>query len=201
MKKLFTLLMAAALSIGSYATDFTDKLVVSINNTAMPAQTSTISVNAQDNGKYSFLLKDFSFSGMSIGDINLTDVEGNTVNGTTYLRTAQTVTVNIYGATMNLPIILRSEMKSNKLYVDMDIAGVPGMTIHATFAGGGDLGGFQIPNSGFEDYYTYANHSNIEEPLYWHSFASAGGDLVAFVNNTKHTESSTEVRPRCKRKA
>lgn len=195
MKKLFTLLMAAALSIGSYATDFTDKLVVSINNTAMPAQTSTISVNAQDNGKYSFLLKDFSFSGMSIGDINLTDVEGNTVNGTTYLRTAQTVTVNIYGATMNLPIILRAEMNSSKLYADMDIAGVTGMSIHATFAGGGDLGGFQIPNSGFEDYYTYANHSNIEEPLYWHSFASAGGDLVAFVNNTKHTESSTEVRP------
>lgn len=195
MKKLFTLLMAAALSIGSYATDFTDKLVVSINNTAMPAQTSTISVNAQDNGKYTFLLKNFSFSGMSIGDINLTDVEGNTVNGTTYLRTAQTVTVNLYGATMNLPIILRAEMNSSKLYADMDIAGVTGMSIHATFAGGGDLGGFLIPNSGFEDYYTYANHSNIEEPLYWHSFASAGGDLVAFVNNTKHTESSTEVRP------
>lgn len=195
MKKLFTLLMAATLSIGSYATDFTDKLVVSINNTAMTAQTSTISVNAQDNGKYTFLLKDFSFSGMSIGDINLTDVEGNTVNGTTYLRTAQTVTVNLYGATMNLPIILRAEMNSSKLYADMDIAGVTGMSIHATFAGGGDLGGFQIPNSGFENYYTYTDHSNIEEPLFWHSFASAGGSLVSFVNNTKHTESSTEVRP------
>lgn len=200
MKKLFTLFFAASLSLGSYAADFTDSLVVSINNVAMPAQTSTISVNAQDNGKYSFLLKDFSFSGMSIGDINLTDVEGNTVNGTTYLRTAQTVTVSLYGTTMNLPIILRSEIKSNKLYVDMDIAGVPGMTIHATFAGGGDLGGFQIPNSGFEDYYTYTDHSNIEEPLYWHSFASASGDWASAVNNTKHTEPSTEVRPGSKGK-
>ena len=193
MKKLFTLLMAATLAIGSYAKDYTDNLVVSINNTTMSTQKSTISVDAQDNGKYTFLLKDFSFSGMNIGDINLTDVEGNTVNGTTYLRTAQTVNVNLMGSSISLPIILRAEIANDKLKADMDIAGMPGMAIHVTFAGGGDLGGFQIPNSGFEDYYTYTN--NIQEPLYWHSFASAGGSLASFVNGTKHTESSTEVRP------
>lgn len=191
MKKLFTLLMAATLSLGSYAKDYTDNLVVSINNSAMPAQPSTISVTAQENGKYTFLLKDFSFSGMKIGDINLTDVEGNTVNGTTYLRTAQTVSVQALG--MSLPIILRAEMTDSQLKADMDITGVPGLAIHVTFAGGGDLGGYQIPNSGFEDYYTYNN--NIQEPLYWHSFASAGGSLAGTVNGTKHTEPSTEVRP------
>lgn len=194
MKKLFTLLMAATLAIGSYAKDYTDNLVVSINNMPMSTQKSTISVNAQDNGKYTFLLKDFSFSEMNIGDINLTDVEGNTVNGTTYLRTAQTVNVNLMGSSISLPIILRAEIAEDKLKADMDIAGIPGMAIHVTFAGGGDLGGFQIPNSGFEDYYTYTN--NIQEPLYWHSFASAGGSLASFVNGTKHTEPSKEVRPK-----
>ena len=86
-------------------------------------------------------------------------------------------------------------MTDSKLKADMDIAGMPDMAIHVTFAGGGDLGGFQIPNSGFEDYYTYTNHNNIQEPFYWHSFASAGGNYAGAVNNTKHTEPSTVVRP------
>lgn len=195
MKKLFTLLMAATLAIGSYAKDYTDELVVDVTRLPKTTTTSTISVDAQDNGKYTFLLKDFSFSGIPIGDINLTDVEGSTVNGTTYLRTAQTVNVNLMGSSISLPIILRAEIAEDKLKADMDIAGMPGMAIHVTFAGGGDLGGFQIPNSGFEYYYTYTNHNNIQEPLYWHSFASAGGSLASFVNGTKHTEPSTEVRP------
>lgn len=195
MKKLFTLLMAATLAIGSYAKDYTDELVVDVTGLPKTTTTSTISVDAQDNGKYTFLLKDFSFSGIPIGDINLTDVEGSTVNGTTYLRTAQPVNVNLMGSSISLPIILRAEIAEDKLKADMDIAGMPGMAIHVTFAGGGDLGGFQIPNSGFEDYYTYTNHNNIQEPLYWHSFASAGGSLASFVNGTKHTEPSTEVRP------
>lgn len=195
MKKLFTLLMAATLAIGSYAEDYTDELGVDVTGLPKTTTISTISVDAQDNGKYKFLLKDFSFSGMNIGDINLTDVEGNTVNGTTYLRTAQTVNVNLMGSSISLPIILRAEIAGDKLKADMDIAGMPGMAIHVTFAGGGDLGGFQIPNSGFEDYYTYTNHNNIQEPLYWHSFASAGGNKASFVNGTKHTESSTVVRP------
>lgn len=192
MKKLFTLLMAATLSLGSYAKDYTDELVVDVTGMPQTKSTSAISVNKQENGKYTFLLKNFSFSGIPIGDINLTDVEGNTVNGTTYLRTVQPVSVNI-GIQLSLPIILRAEMTANKLKADMDIAGMPGMVIHVTFAGGGDLGGYQIPNSGFEDYYTYSN--NIQEPLYWHSFASAGGLLADMVNGTKHTESSTEIRP------
>ena len=187
--------MAATLAIGSYAKDYTDELVVDVTGLPKTTTTSTISVNAQDNGKYTFLLKDFSFSEMNIGDINLTDVEGNTVNGTTYLRTAQPVNINLQGLSLSLPIILRAEMTDSKLKADMDIAGMPGMAIHVTFAGGGELGGFQIPNSGFEDYYTYTNHNNIQEPLYWHSFASAGGSLASFVNGTKHTEPSKEVRP------
>lgn len=200
MKKLFTLLMAATLSLGSYAKDYTNELVVDVTGLPKTTTTSTISVNAQDNGKYTFLLKDFFFSGMNIGDINLTDVEGNTVNGTTYLRTAQPVNINLLGTSLSLPIILRAEIAKGKLKADMDIAGMPSMAIHVTFAGGGDLGGFQIPNSGFEDYYTYPN--NIQEPLYWHSFASAGGTYtegiwasLAKIKDTKHTESSKEVRP------
>lgn len=195
MKKLFTLLMAATLAIGSYAKDYTDELVVDVTNMPQTKSTSVISVDKQENGKYTFLLKNFSFMKMNIGDINLTDVEGNTVNGTTYLRTAQPVNVNLMGMSLSLPIILRAEMTDSKLKADMDIAGMPDMAIHVTFAGGGDLGGFQIPNSGFEDYYTYTNHKNIQEPLYWHSFASAGGSLASLVNGTKHTEPSKEVRP------
>lgn len=193
MKKLFTLLMAATLSLGSYAKDYTNELVVDVTGMGQTKSTSVISVNKQENGKYTFLLKNFSFSGIPIGDINLTDVEGNTVNGTTYLKTVQPVSVSLMGMSLSLPIILRAEMTDNKLKADMDITGMPGMAIHVTFAGGGDLGGYQIPNSGFEDYYTYSN--NIKEPLYWHSFASAGGSLAGTVNGTKHTESSTEVRP------
>ena len=44
MKKIFTLLMAATLSIGSYAKDYTDTLAVTVNGSTT-TQTATISVD------------------------------------------------------------------------------------------------------------------------------------------------------------
>ena len=56
MKKLFTLITLFAGTVAAMGTDYTDKLVVNINNTATVPVTTTISVEEQPDGKYSLQL-------------------------------------------------------------------------------------------------------------------------------------------------
>ena len=50
MKKLFTLITLFAGTVAAMGTDYTDKLVVNINNTATVPVTTTISVEEQPDG-------------------------------------------------------------------------------------------------------------------------------------------------------
>ena len=77
MKRLFTLLFAVVMiAMSAMATDYTDDIVVTVNGNASKPQTTTISVNKETDGKYTFNVKSFSFGGQKIGDVVLTDVEG-----------------------------------------------------------------------------------------------------------------------------
>ena len=78
MKKLFTLITLFAGTVAAMGTDYTDKLVVNINNTATVPVTTTISVEEQPDGKYSLQLKNFMLTAgknpedvMPVGTINI----------------------------------------------------------------------------------------------------------------------------------
>lgn len=205
MKKIFTFIAALALSVGAFATDYTDSLVVTVNGVSS-GQKATISLEQNSDGTYNFSLKNFILNAsgqlMPIGNINLDNVEGTTVDGVTTLNVDRDITIangDQAGVTYwmgsmlgTVPVRMIAELRGSKLYTVINIYMKDlKQDIKVVF---GD-GGYQMAGSGFEDFYTYANHNNIAEPLHWHSFASAGGDLAGFVSNTAHTFVSNDVRP------
>lgn len=181
----------------SFATDYKDNLEVSLNGVPSPSQQTTISVNDNGDGTYNFSLKDFSFSGIPIGDINLDSIRGIEQDGEVYLADSVDLNMILYGTPMTLPVTLRAELLNNKskLYasIDVTVAMLNNQKVKVTF---GDK--YQIPNSGFETFQDYTvNNANVQEATSWHSFASAKGEFAAAVNvlSAPHTFKSSFVRP------
>lgn len=217
MKKLFTLLMAATLAIGSYAKDYTDTLAVTVNGSTT-TQTATISVDKQADGRYNFALKNFKLNMagavMGIGNIELKNLVPATSSKGEVLATDTTITISngddksvatwMGPMLPPIPLQLKTLVQDDHLYtvIDINMASL-NQVIHVTF---GDR--YQLPNSGFEDYRTEQTlHAdltganppstiNVEEPLHWHSFASASGDYKDAANafSDPHTYSSDVVR-------
>lgn len=217
MKKLFTLLMAATLAIGSYAKDYTDTLAVTVNGSTT-TQTATISVDKQADGRYNFALKNFKLNMagavMGIGNIELKNLVPATSSKGEVLATDTTITISngddksvatwMGPMLPPIPLQLKTLVRDDHLYtvIDINMASL-NQVIHVTF---GDR--YQLPNSGFEDYRTEQTlHAdltganppstiNVEEPLHWHSFASASGDYKDAANafSDPHTYSSDVVR-------
>lgn len=153
----------------SFATDYKDNLEVSLNGVPSPAQQTTISVNDNGDGTYNFSLKDFSFSGIRIGDINLDSIRGIEQDGEVYLANSVDLNMILYGTPMTLPVTLRAELLNNKskLYasIDVTVAMLNNQKVKVTF---GDK--YQIPNSGFETFQDYTvNNANVQEATSWHS--------------------------------
>lgn len=78
MKKLFTLLFVIiASAMTAMATDYTDNLIITVDGgNPTTVNDVKITVTQQENEKYSFSLKNFSFAGTKVGDIELNDIEG-----------------------------------------------------------------------------------------------------------------------------
>ena len=154
MKKILLSLALLATVFSARATDYTDQLSVAINGVAAPAQTTTITVDDKGDGTYDFSLKNFSFSGVSVGDITLNSVRGVDQNGVVYLAASEPVHVNLGGVMpLDLTVTLRGELRDNKsrLYASMDIpVTMLNQTVNVVFGRG-----YQLPNSGFEDYQDY----------------------------------------------
>lgn len=136
MKKIFTIIALFACSMAVMATDYTNTLTVSINGNDCEPQTAVISVNEQDNGKYTLQLKNFilSIAGspMAVGNITLSDVEGTTTDGVTTLTSEQNAAItagdldgyNWIGGTTFLssaPVVLNATIKDDKLTATIDI--------------------------------------------------------------------------------
>lgn len=210
MKKILTLFTALTVAVGAMATDFTDSLEVTVNGVSV-RQTATISLVDNTDGTYNFSLKNFMLDAgggqvMAIGNINLDNVQGTVDNGVLRLAVDRDINIEagddpsvsmwmgpVLSQMGKIPVRMIAEQSGSKLYtvINIDFAAMQ-QVIKVVF---GD-GGYQIANSGFENYCAYtASGDTIREPLHWHSFASAGGDLAAFVNGTAHTFVSADVRP------
>ena len=192
MKKILLSLALAAAIMPAMANDYTDDLQVSVNGVGFPSQKTTITVDRRTDGAYDFKLKNFSFAGMNIGDLNLDSVPGVEQDGVVYLAATRKVGVTIMFQKLTLPITLRGELLNNasKLYASMDIP-VQALSQNVSVLFGN--GGYQIPNSGFEDYHTevlynlaYDDDWNVtgwsadtlksaSVPNAWHSFMDASG--------------------------
>lgn len=214
-KTLLSLALALLSSLSMSANEYTDKLVVTVNGLSTQ-QNATISVDKNDDGTYNFNLKNFMLKAgeqtMSIGNITLNNLKAAksnkgdvvTFNDSIKIENGDDPTITWVGPSLpKIPLKLKLLVNEEKLYtlIDIDMQKTLGQTIHVTF---GD--NYQLPNSGFEDYRTeqitklddsYKQITvNVEEPLNWHSFASATGDFVQAANalSDPHTYSSDVVR-------
>lgn len=211
MKKLFTLAAFALASLNMMATDYKDNLQIEINGKVASTQQSTISIDPQDNGKYTLSLKNFQMNAaMKIGNIIIKDVDATSNGFNTMLKTSQDITISKgdgfgvwLGPTLgNVPVNMVGEIRENSFYttINIDMSKKLGQVIKVTFGNAG----YQIPNSDFEQFHTASvslgegsEPSTSDEPNNWHSFMSASGNpvLVYFAGYAPHTFISDEVRP------
>lgn len=207
MKKLFTLVAAAVMAMAANATDYKADLSVTMAGMPLGTQPSTISVTEQGDGKYTLALNNFKLDGIgAVGNIVLSDVEGTADNnGKTRLSTSQTINITAgddpsvgekewLGPKLgDVPVSVNADMTDDNLYAVIKIDGFGGIDV--VF---GD-GGYQLPNSGFENFHTatYVDGTTeytSQEPNTWHSFNSgvATGDL-AFLTKAALQHGSTSV--------
>ena len=144
MKKLFTLLFVIiASAMTAMATDYTDNLIITIDNVKPTTVNDVkITVTQQENGKYSFSLKDFSFAGNRVGDIELNDIEGQEKDGIITLNVPKTnikiknpsfgigTTINIKG--IDFSMTAKISNATNKMYADMTMKAI-GQNIKAIY--------------------------------------------------------------------
>lgn len=127
MKKIFTLVTMALMALAVNATTFTDNLTVTFDEQTT-SQTQAITVEEVENsdGLYNISIANFVFGGkVEVGDINLTNVKGNsdTEGFVTFEKTE--TTISFMGATVTLNE--GSRMKGDKLYLDLDISALGGL--------------------------------------------------------------------------
>lgn len=204
MKKIFTLVVAAVMALAVNAKDYTGNLSVTMSGTPLGTQETKISVTEQGDGKYTLALNNFKLDLIGgVGNIVLTDVEGvvdNTGNGKTFLATDQVIQItegddpsvdNWIGPNLKkVPVSVKADMTESNLYAVIKIESFGGIDV--VF---GD-GGYQLPNSGFEEFHTAKyNDKTSDEPNAWHSFMSCTGNFAMFVSDVPHTFISDEIRP------
>lgn len=126
------------MAVSCFATDYTGDLAVTLydlfeGKNTQTTKGSVVSVNKQDDGKYTITLKDFKYGILNLGDIELNDVDATTENGVTTLTADQQgKKISIY--TVNIK--LNGEESNGKFKADIEISKVTGFKkISATFDG------------------------------------------------------------------
>lgn len=132
MKHFFTLMLAMVMStMTAMATDYTDNLIVTVDGgNPTTVNDVKITVTQQENEKYSFSLKNFSFAGTKVGDIELNDIEGQEKDGIITLNVPETTikvknpalvlgtTINNFGG-IKFSMTAKISNVTNKMYADM----------------------------------------------------------------------------------
>lgn len=224
MKRFFTSLLAtAAFAVSSMATDYKDIMNVSIDGNLSTPTENTISVEKTDDSGYTLSLKNFVLymsSGdqvypMPVGTIVLENVEAMTNGDVTTLKTSQDIEIaegddptyeglwigpGLSAQGDLIPVNMTGEIRGDKFYTVINI-NFMGMNIDVVFGNGG----YQIENSGFENFHTatYVDGKNkytSDEPNAWHSFNSGiatgtASFLTKYALQNGNTSVSDDVRP------
>ena len=105
-------------------TAYASKLIMGLDGTMLPPATENVGISEINGGKAHFLLSNFAFQGMVMGDILLTDVDcQEEADGSITLHKEQTIRVfgdagNMLG---DLPVVLNGTLKDGKLNADLSI--------------------------------------------------------------------------------
>ena len=165
MKKFLSTMLAAVVAMAAGATDYTGTLTV--DGTASQA-----TVHVTNSGSnYTVAISNVS----SVGNITIT-APGTTESGLTRVVTSQ----EIEAGQANLVLVFNQYAMG----FNLDIVSDQGNTTNVKFAQDGELTGYQIKNSGFE------NFKGNGEPFAWHGFKSATGGLASLAPGS--LTSSTE---------
>lgn len=113
-------------------TAYASKLIMGLAGTMLPPATENVGISEINGGKAHFLLSNFAFQGMVMGDILLTDVDcQEEADGSITLHKEQTIRVfgdagNMLG---DLPVVLNGTLKDGKLNADLSITWNDGIPI------------------------------------------------------------------------
>ncbi len=194
MKKLFLTLMALLTTMAVMATQYTGTLTVTVNGVA--TEQDNVNVSVVNNGSdYTLSINNFVMDGTPVGNIVVT-APGSTRNGLTSIITSQTITiaegddssVDMWLGPLlgDVPINMVLAFNQYAMTTNIDIYMVElGQTINVKFAQDGETTGYQIKNSGFENFVESSG-----EPVAWHGFKSATGGFASFAKGK--LEASTD---------
>ena len=192
MKKIFTLALVSLMSLASMAEDYTCGLAVVLNGQPAPYDQITISCTKNANGKYDITLKDFTFAGIPVGNINIVDIDATEEDGVISLSTQQDIKLG--GAMVDqdpLPATLEGSINDDDLTLHLRLV-ADGVDVNVALTSTST----QIYGSDFEDWHT-ATASNgtttSDEPNGWHSFMSCTGAFASVVDKTPHIFISDDV--------
>ena len=152
MKKIFTLLALAIVAMGAMAEDYNertvktyeDKLQVTVQDMGTYDETASITITGQAEADlYTIQLNKFSFVGIVIGDVTMTDVKGQTdADGFTNYATTQTATITngeeegimgMLGGKIDVTVKEGTRSKGDKFYAVISLT-VPGVgDVNAVF--------------------------------------------------------------------
>ena len=141
MKKIFTLIAMAMIAMGAMAQGnnektYEDNIVITVANLGEPVtDRASITITEQaEEGKYTIKLNQFSFQGILIGDVTMTDVQGDDDSeGFTNYATTQTATITngaeiqeMLGGKIDVTVKEGSRSKGDKFYALISLT-VPGV--------------------------------------------------------------------------
>lgn len=145
MKKfLLTMFMAFTTAFAIAQTkSYTDVLQVIINGQNAASQEATIQVEKVEDGTYVLSLKNFMLGDIAVGNIVLTDIAVNEVDGIMNFATKQNILISEGDAAQSwigpmlgeVPVDLKGKMTADKLYctIDIDMSAILGQVIKVVF--------------------------------------------------------------------
>ena len=173
MKKFLSTMLAAVVAVAAWATNYTGTLTV--NGTASQA---TVQVTQSDSN-YTVAINNVT----SGGNITIT-APGTTESGLTRVVTSQ----EIEAGQANLVLVFNQYAMG----FNLDIVSDQGNTTKVKFAQDGETTGYQIKNSGFENFVESSG-----EPFAWHGFKSASGGLANLAPGSLGSDSNSHSGSSC----
>lgn len=166
MKKLFTLVLACVMSLAAMAGNYRCKLAVDVYGDPSDPMEIDLECTENANGKYDILLKDFIFGSMSVGNINVKDINAETEDGVTYLTFDGTITLEgAFAAFGAIPTTLEGNLSGDLLAIHLQ---VPDLGVNVALTNEVT----QIYGSDFENWH---KAGTSDEPNGWHGIKSGTG--------------------------
>ena len=170
MKKIFTLMAAVLMSLSTMAETYRCKLAVDVYGAPSAPMEIDLECTKNANAKYDILLKDFSFGGIPVGDINVTDINAESEDGKIHLTFDGTIRLGgAWAVAGDLPTILEGDILGDILAIRLQ---VPAVGVNVALSN-------QVTQIYGADFENWHKAGTSDEPNGWHGIKSGTG-LASF---------------------